>query len=60
MVHVIRDKKTGKEVQRFEDLSERGFRGLLMRIDSKRFKVDIYSNKENADKEGQKQAGVEP
>ncbi len=49
MIHVIRDKKTGEEIERFKDLSERGYRGLLMRVDRTRFVVDIHANKKTAD-----------
>ncbi len=49
VIHVIRDKKTGEEIERFEGLSERGYRGLMMKVDTKRFKVDIHTNKTTAD-----------
>ncbi len=49
MIHVIRDKKTGEEIQRFEGLTERGFRGLMMKMDSKRFNVGIHADKKGAD-----------
>jgi hypothetical protein len=50
MVHVIRNKKTSAEIERFTDLSERGFRGLMMKLNQRRFKVDIYASPESADK----------
>lgn len=49
LVYVIRNKKTDKEIERFEGMSERGYRGLLMKVDSKRYKVDIYSSAASAD-----------
>lgn len=50
MIHVIREKKTDTEVERFTNLSERGYRGLMMKVDSTRFKVDIYASAESADR----------
>ncbi|MES2201164.1 MAG: hypothetical protein V4498_02825 [candidate division FCPU426 bacterium] len=50
LFYVIRDKKTGEEIERFTGMSERGYRGLLMKVDSKRFRVDIHATKESADR----------
>ncbi len=49
MVHVIRNKKTGEEIERFEGLTERGYRGLMMKVDRTRFKVDIHASAKTAD-----------
>ncbi len=49
LFYVIRDKKTGEEIERFTGMSERGYRGLMMKVDSKRFKVDIHASAKTAD-----------
>lgn len=51
MIYVIRYKHSGEECQRFPEMSERGFRGLLMRVDSTRFKVGIHGTAKDADAE---------
>jgi len=37
--------KGGEVVAQFENMNERAYRGLLMKVDSKRFRVEISTTK---------------